>query len=419
MKRRRKKTKYRAYARKIALAVVMISVVMLFLWPYLRSAALNTFVSVGRGRAGTLEERVTGEALFADWSSLVVAPTNGTLRILVQANESVRAGQAIAEIGSPNTAEAMEESLAFARGNLRNYEESTAEEFQRLSQEANDAYAAAVDALFSAKRAFAAGSQKEAVSAESRVKEHGATIAGIKARISEIEDRRAELAENVLLVENAVASTGVQVLSPIAGILSWEYSSYDRTIADLALTDKDASQLMAIIREDNDARVMVSSDGQSVKIGDAVGRVVSGRNAAFYFPVKTEERPDVKAGQRIEVRFGDGTSAYATITGVKDACPPGYSVLTGEVPLLDVSNPSNSMEISLVTSRATGIIVPTKAILNKDGQTGVLTVEKTYARFSPVEVVMTKGKEAVVRGIAETDEIVLGGMGFLEGRRVR
>lgn len=419
MKRRRSKTKYRAYARKLAVGAIMLSVVMLFLWPYIRSAALVMFISVGRGRAGTLEERVTGDAILANWSSLVLAPAGGTLRILVGDSESVRVGQQVAEIGSRDTAKALEESLAFVRGNLESYENETAEEFARLAREADSTYKASVEALFAAKWAYAAGDREAALSAESEVQRNGETLRNLKARISEIEDRRAELAGSVQLVENAVATSGVRVLAPAAGTMSWEYSSYDLKISNTALADKDASQLMAIIREDKDSRMLSVSDGQSVKMGDPIGRIVSGQDAVFYFPLKTEERPDVKVGQRVEVKFKDGTSTTATITGVRDACPPGYSVVTGEIAYLNISNPSNSVEISMVTTRATGIIIPTKAIVNKDGQTGVLTVQKTYARFKPVEVLMTKGKESVVRGIAETDEIVLSGMGFLEGRRVR
>lgn len=419
MTRRRSKTKYRAYARKVAMAVIIISVAMLFLWPYIRSAALTAFIPIDRGRAGTLEESVTGDALFSHWSSLVVAPANGTLRILVQGNESVKLGQRLADIGSPNTAEALAEGLLFAERTLEAYENETAVEFRNLVDQADEAYKTAVEALFSGRRAYGTGDLKSARLAESRVRDNGEAIKGFRARLSEIEDRRAELAGNVILVQQAVDTAGVQVLSPASGVLSWQCSDYDLTMAGVALADKDASELLAIIREDKDARIMTSSDGQTVTMGDPVGRVVSGQDALFYFPVKTEIRPDVKAGSRIEVRFRDGTSTQATVTAVEDACPPGYSVLTGEVPLLKVSRPSNSMEISLITSRATGLIIPSRSIVERDGQKGVLTVQKTYARFTPVQVLATKGKEAVVKGIGETDEIVLRGMSFLEGRRVR
>ena len=63
--------------------------------------------------------------------------------------------------------------------------------------------------------------------------------------------------------------------------------------------------------------------------------------------------------------------------------------------------------------------MPVKSLVDKNGQTGVLLVQKTYAVFHPVEVRMIKGDRAVVQGISETSEIVLKGMKFLEGRRVR
>ena len=74
---------------------------------------------------------------------------------------------------------------------------------------------------------------------------------------------------------------------------------------------------------------------------------------------------------------------------------------------------------SLVTRRKQGIIVPLRSLIDREGQTGVLVVQKTYARFCPVEVLMVKGDQAVVSGINDTTEIVLKGMAFFEGRRVR
>jgi hypothetical protein len=79
-----------------------------------------------------------------------------------------------------------------------------------------------------------------------------------------------------------------------------------------------------------------------------------------------------------------------------------------------------SAEVSLLVRSRSGIIVPRSALIEKDGKTGVLAVQKTYARFVAVEVLMTQGDRAVVRGgISPGDEIVTRALKFLEGKRVR
>ncbi len=421
MKRRRtrSKTKFRSTAKNIVIVIILLAVAMLFLWPYIRMAFLSALVPVGRGRLGALEERVSGEAVFSRWSHLVLAPAGGTLKILVQGNESVRVGQALAEVGSPNTAQALSDGVAYAEDALRQYEERTSSEFALLASDANDAYREGVDALFASRKAYLANDQDNLEILEERSRQSQTTIAQAKARISEIEDTRANLASQVLLVGSAAAMSGVRILAPVAGVMSWEYSDCDKALQGASLADKDASELLSLIRKAKESLTFASKEGQEVQTGDPVGRVVTGKDVQFYFPVKTEDRPDVRIGQRVELALIGDIEVTATITGVFDARPPGYSVIAGEIALLSSPFSSNAMEIGILVERKSGVIVPGAAIIEKDGKTGVLTLQKTYARFTPVEVLMVKGKEAVVKGISETDEIVSRAMSYLEGRRVR
>jgi multidrug efflux pump subunit AcrA (membrane-fusion protein) len=420
LKRRpRKKTKFRQYARSITTAAIVLSVAMLFVWPYLRSALLKILIPVGRGYAGTLENHVKGTALFSGGSTLIVAPVDGTLNLQVKDNESVRVGQVLATIGDSETGAEFADSIAKARGNLASYEAETEQEFALLKAEVQEAYRGALESLLMSRQAFASGDAPEALAAESSLTSLEEIIREKRERLSSIEDQRGNLARTVALLEQALTTSKVNVLSPSAGVFSSEFTEAHKKIPGMSLSDKDASEIMALCREIKDAIEIRVEDGGSVKIGDPVGRVITGEDISFYLPVKTEERPALRQGQSVVLRLPDGTEMRSTVTSVVDARPPGYSIISGTIDVVSSRIGTGSAEVTLVASRNSGTVIPTASILEMNGETGVLIVQKTYARFAPVEILAAHGDRTVVRGISETHEIVLRPKAFLEGRRVR
>lgn len=422
MKRRprTRTTRYRSYARRASVFVILLSVVLLFTWTYIRSALLGAFISVSRGEDGTLEDKVSGDAVFAGGSTVVTAPAPGAVRFLVKDKESVRMGQVIAEVGGPATAQAFDQSLAFAESQLAEYEKSTQNEFASLMSRIQPAYEKAVDLFFHIRTAYAAGEVPEARSEEHQLAQALETISEDRSRLASIEDQRAKLAANISSIAAAQKASTVQVLAPASGTFVADFSAVDSKFTQSSLAAKDASQLLALSREARDARSVTVKEGQNVGTGDPIGRVVSGQKVTFYLPVKTEDRPDVKPGREISVSFSTSTvSEAAVISEVQDGKPPGYSVIVGELPMVAVDRVVRTGTISLVVRARSGVVVPKSAVMEKDGKTGVLAVQKTYARFVPVEVLMTKGDKAAVRGISAGDEVVTRAIKFLEGKRVR
>ncbi len=420
MKRRpRKRTKYKHYARSIAIAAIVVSVAMLFVWPYLRSAFLTLLIPVGRGYAGTLEDQVKGTALFSGGSALIVAPADGTLNLQVKDNDSVRVGQVLATVGDSGTGAEFADSIAKARANLASYERETAEEFSLLRSEVQDAYQGALISLLGSRQAFVSGDTLGALAEESSLALKEQAIKGKRERLSAIEDQRGSLAKTAAMLEQAMATSRVNILSPSAGVFSSRFSEADRKIPGLSLSDKDASEIMALCREVQDAAETRVENGKTVKMGDPIGRVVTGTDISFYLPVKTEERPALRQGQSVTLRFSDGSEARAAVTTVVDARPPGYSVISGNLDILTGQRGTGSADVTLVASRNSGTVIPTGSILEMDGETGVLLIQRTYAHFAPVEILSTQGARSVVKGISETNEIVLKPKRFLEGRRVR
>lgn len=393
---------------------------LLFTWNYLRSALLGALVRVDRGEMGTLEDRVSGEAVFAGGSLTVTAPATGVVKFLVKDWDSVRMGQPIAEISIPGTAQAFEDSLAFARTRAADYEASTDGEFSALTTGIQSDYEAAVASFFSVRKAYAAGDVRAAQYGERQLVAAEQQLSVKRERLTAMEDERARLTESIAAIQAAKTSSSVQILAPASGVFSLEVSGVDSKTTSSSLATKDASELAALAKEAVAAKAIALKDGQEVTAGDVLGKVVTGQDMEFYLPVKTETRPDAKAGTEVTAMIGSSSrSQAAVITGVTDGKPPGYSIISGKIPMLPADQVAGAGSLSLVTRSQSGIIIPAAAVLEKDGQTGVLSVQKTYARFVPVEVLMTKDGLSVVHGISEGDEIVARAMKILEGKRVR
>lgn len=418
-RRYRSKAKLKSYARRISFIAILLSVVFVFTWPYLRSAFLRVTIPVGRGTSGTLEERISGEAVFAGGVAQVTAPAPGTLRLLAADGESVRVGQVIAEVGNQSTAQAFKDSLEFAKGQLAEYETETDSEFVSLSKAVQSVYERAVNLLFNVQKARAAGAFDEASEYEDLLETEEKALRESGTRLSKMEEERARLAANISGIETAQAASVVSILSPASGVFSTAITAVDSKFTRAAVSEKSASELVTLAREAREAKSGLVKDGQKVLTGDVVGRVISGQEVSFYLPVKTEDKPDVKTNRRVDVTLGDGTILSAAITEVIDGRPPGYSIVVGEITVMPVDKVVKVSQIGITAKRQSGTIITRASLLEKDGRQGVLSVQKTYARFQEVEVLMTKGDKAVVRGISETDEIVLKARAFLEGRRVR
>ena len=422
MKRRprNKAARYRSFARRGLIFAIILSVGLLFTWTYIRSALLSVLIGVSRGESGTLADSVSGEAVFAGGISIVTAPAPGAVNFLVRSGESVRLGQPIAEVGTPSTAAAFLESIAFAEKALVDYERATENEFASLLSRVQPAYEKSVQLFFTIQEDYAAGETASARAAEVSLASVGSSISADRERLLEIEAERSRLAANIASIAAAQKASTVQVLAPASGTFVTDFCEIDSKFTEEALASKDASELLALAREAKDARPRTVKEGQAVSTGDVLGRVVFGQKVVFYLPIKTEDRPDLAGGREVDITFTTtGERESGVITRVEDGKPPGYSIVAGEMPLVSVAKMVRSGAVSLVIRSRSGVIVPKSAILEREGKTGVLTIQKTYARFVPVEVLMTLGDKAVVRGISAGDEVVSRALGFLEGKRVR
>lgn len=418
-RKRTKKKKPNKHIQNASIAIILLLLALVLLWPYLRSAFLTAFVPIGRGTSGSLDERISGQTIFANGQTVLVAPASGSIRFTVEDGDSVRVGDVIAEIGDKTALSSLTENLVSAQQALQMYQDQTSNKFVELTESIQECYESAVSVLYGMQVAYASGNTSKLIAKEKQFSDQLEVLSRHRTQLMALEDRRAQLAHQVEVMQIVASSSSVKILAPVSGVFCSQLTSLDLELSTANLVEKDASELTVLAQDLEDAVRYRVEDGQNVSHGDMVGRIVSGEDVKFFMTVKTEYRPDVKVGSKVLLELENEVSVAAKIEGVVDGKPPGYSIIFGEVEYVASDKFVRTSHASLVTRRERGIIVPFKCLVEKDGETGVLVVNKTYATFQPVEVKMVKGDQAVVQGITETSEIVLNGIKFFEGRRVR
>jgi len=380
--------------KNVAIALVFVLFGLVLLWPYIRLAFLRAVVPIGRGVLGVLDERVSGDAVFYSGQAVLTAPAAGTISFRVKHGDSVRVGDVIAEIGDTDALASVADNLAAAQAQLTEYEAQTAGSFRELTRKIQACYENAVSAFYEMQIAFASGNPSNYLEKQEAFDRYVDDLSQNRAELMALEDQRSRLVGQVEMMQQVASSSSVKILAPVSGIFCADVTAMDPELTPANLSGMDASQLAVLARELRDATEYRVQDGQKVQYGEVVGRIVSGEDVKFCLTVKTEQRPDLKPGNRVMLEINGSTPVY----------PDKYV---------------RASQASLITRREQGIIIPVKSLVEKNGQTGVLLVQKTFAVFHPVDVRMIRGDQAVVQGLSETSEIVLNGMKFFEGRRVR
>ncbi len=418
-RKRPQKKKYIKHASGLSVILIFLLLGLVLLWPYIRSAFLRSFVPIGRGTNGILEERATGDIIFSNGQTLLSAPVSGTITFAVENGDSVRVGDVIAEIGDPKTIANVSENLATAQLELKSYCDKTSDQLDTLTSNIQTIYQKAISDFYQMQTAFAQGDELFHIKNEATFKDKLQSLFQTRTQIMNLEDRYSNLMKEMEIMKYIVSSSSVKVVAPISGVFYSDITTFDQMLCSDSLNKMDASQLSVLSQNLKDAIKFHVEEGEDVEHGDVIGRIVSGEKVEYYLTVKTEHRPDIQPGNKVLLETNNLSPIYTNISNITDGKPPGYSIISGQIDYIPPSKYVRVNHASLITRREKGVIIPVKSLVDKNGQTGVLAVQKTYATFQPVDVIMIQGEQAIIAGIDETSEIVLNGIILFEGRRVR
>jgi hypothetical protein len=77
-----------------------------------------------------------------------------------------------------------------------------------------------------------------------------------------------------------------------------------------------------------------------------------------------------------------------------------------------------TLDMDIILSKTSGIVLPSTAKVEKYGETGVYIVEKDIARFKPVRITEEDAKQIIVDGLKENALIIADGRNIREGTKV-
>jgi HlyD family secretion protein len=117
---------------------------------------------------------------------------------------------------------------------------------------------------------------------------------------------------------------------------------------------------------------------------------------------------------------GKSAGRVARIRLEADAAAREFLVEVNFVELPDRFTIDQEAEVSIMTGKKTGLVIPVTALRQLDGRQGVLVLRKGRAMFRPIETESSDGKQVLVRkGLMSGERIVSNAAGIKPGSRVR
>lgn len=363
-----------------------------------------------------MEVRLSGKGFVAAREVVVKAPLAGVVRYLVRSGERIRAGTPLCTIESRETRDRLEEALRQRQAELKSLERANSALAEEARSKLSQAYHEAVRSLMPISPVYGFQDLLRREEKENRVLLLCAEMARLREFVESYEEQRSTIVREIARLEQALAWAEVTVLAPEAGVFYRDVDGLEGTFPYDSVPS--AAEIRVWLDQTSRLYPQGPADGDKVSSGQVLGKIVPEDTVTLLLPVATEERPDLNKGQILTVRTSGG-EYQGQVKSVVDGQPPGYSVICVSVGGLPGETFPRGLDATVVAFSSRGFIVPASALIRKNGTAGVLAVHKTVARFEPVEVVLVRGKEALIRGIPQGTQICLRAWRFLEGKRVR
>lgn len=202
----------------------------------------------------------------------------------------------------------------------------------------------------------------------------------------------------------------IPVMATSSGIVSFRFDGWEGT-----LTRERLRALGGQVFYQPGGEAVTRSNGDKVHLGDRLFKIVdpAGFQVAALVPRSlaheaaergTQARGSWKSLKMRELPEADVACSVAEVIlrpGDRDAVVV-FDVRVSPESVLDV----RKTEVQVVRGVFTGVSVPQRCIVTKDGVKGVYVAEGPVVRFKPVQVKAVEGGMAIVEGIRSGDEVV-------------
>ena len=393
-------------------------------WPYIVAAIVFVFLAtVGRGfvtqflvRTHVAELRriestvhLRGHLLWQE--EVLTAPLTGRLALHTACGEQVRAGCVLAEIYNPQTEAAIQQQIEDAKAELTRFQALASVEEPSLQAELNETTAILVEAINGFRQAPAnrlATYQERLVATLDSHSQKVSELAQLAAQegelLAELERVRSQRADFQQIISATIPGKVVHTLDGLEDTLSWERA--DR------LTPRTLFTL--------DGAVVQSLDGQRIKAGDPVVKLIDTREALWAVATEEGRVNDLILGMRVILRTEEGVQVPGQVADLRYGSPPGYAVVIISINEgVEQLGQERILEATLVKTSSEGIQIPHSALWEQEGRMGVYVVYKTMVRFQPVDILVAREGWALVLGLASGDEVITTPRWVTDGQRIR
>jgi len=361
---------------------------------------------------GDLTQSVDMNGMILHNETVIKATTAGRVIFNCYDNERVHVGSNIASVFSGNVDDNLQYQLDDINSQLSILQQSTSNttyyavnDSQQKQQLAN-----------SAKNiiAYANSNQYSSITNEKLSMFNlidTSTVAEKQQKIQDLQNQKANL-------ESQINANKQDVLSPVSGVFISTIDGYEN-LFDVNNRD---SVLPSQINFDSSKRPLTKTD---VQIGDVICKVVDNYTWYYLGIVDSKFTSQVNVGDIVTLSFPNisSQSVTGTIDNINQA-ENGQNVIVF-LCRQDIAESYTVRETSAVMQFKTysGIKLAKSAIYVVNGQTGVYIVNNNLATFKKVNVLYSDGNQVIIdennSELKLYDEVVVGGKGLTEGKKVK
>ncbi|QGG47944.1 HlyD family efflux transporter periplasmic adaptor subunit [Heliorestis convoluta] len=207
----------------------------------------------------------------------------------------------------------------------------------------------------------------------------------------------------------------VEITSPRSGLVVYAVDGLEDIMSVRILEEREAHQISSL--REKERRIEAN---QLIQQGQPLFKIINNLDKAHFlahYKIQELGRALVP-GARVTLALSpEGPTFSARVINVRGGDEAWV--------LLQLSNPSvdimkeRKVNFQLVDKIHRGIVLPTSALVEKDGQSGVLLSIKKRAQWRPVEVIAVIDKQMVVQGIDEGQLVVLNPQYIQEGQEIK
>lgn len=205
---------------------------------------------------------------------------------------------------------------------------------------------------------------------------------------------RVRVGQEIARIEGDAGNLLLQ--APVAGLVIHDLDGFEedfsrRAKLDLALVESITRYF------DKSPQVKVVSQ---VNAGDLVGVIIENNGFKLVTALNFHSQ-----GQKLKLKTGDG-SVYTIVPREVIQVKEKFWILWDVASLSDSLGMQRFFSAELITRELEAVLVPAKAIHNKDGEKGVIVLYRGKPVFNPVEIVCTQGKEVGVKGLVHGQRVL-------------